>query len=76
MLRDVILNLPISFLRVGTLYAVAAGAGAGALIVCAAFGTPITIAGLVCVVVTTTVRLAALHFGWTFPEQFGFRQAQ
>ena len=28
MLRDVILNLPISFLHVGTLYAVAAAAGA------------------------------------------------
>ena len=69
MLRDIILNLPISFLQVGTLYAVAAGAGAGALIVCVAFGTPTTVAGLVCVVVTTSVRLAAVRFGWTFPEQ-------
>jgi len=31
--------------------------------------TPILIAGLVCVVVTTSVRLAAVRFGWTFPEQ-------
>jgi uncharacterized membrane protein YeiH len=69
MLRDVILNLPISFLQVGTLYAVAAGAGAGALVVLAGLGTPTPIAGLVCVVVTTSVRLAAVRFGWTFPEQ-------
>lgn len=69
MLRDVILNLPISFLQVGALYAVAAGAGAGALLLFAAFGTPTPIAGLICVAVTTSVRLAALRFGWTFPEQ-------
>jgi uncharacterized membrane protein YeiH len=69
MLRDVILSLPISFLQVGSLYAVAAGAGAGTFIVLAAFGTPTLVAGLVCVVVTTVVRLAAVRFDWTFPEQ-------
>ncbi|MEU7650655.1 TRIC cation channel family protein [Micromonospora taraxaci] len=73
MLRDVILSLPISFLQVGTLYAVAAGAGAGALVLLTAFGTPILIAGLVCVVVTMSVRLAAVRFGWTFPEQRAVR---
>lgn len=69
MLRDILLNLPISFLHIGTLYAVAAAAGAGTLILLVAFGTPIPIAGLVCVAVTTAVRLAAVLFGWTFPEQ-------
>lgn len=73
MLRDILLNLPISFLHVGTLYAVAAGAGAGALILLAEFDTPIQIAGVICVVVTTSVRLAALLFGWTFPEQRAVR---
>lgn len=73
MLRDVILHRPISFLHVGTLYAVAAGAGAGALILLAALGTPTLIAGLVCLVVTTVVRLAAVRFGWTFPEQRALR---
>jgi len=68
-LRDVILNLPISFLHVGTLYAVAAAAGSGSLVLLTAFGVPILIAGLVCVAVTTVVRVAALHFGWMFPEQ-------
>ena len=69
MLRDVILNLPISFLQVGTLYAVAAGAGAGILVVLTEFGTPIPIAGFACVVVTTSLRLIAIRFDWTFPEQ-------
>ena len=69
MLRDIILHLPISFLHVGTLYAVAAGAGVGTLILLVAFGTPILIAGPICVAVTTLVRLAAVIFGWTFPEQ-------
>ncbi|WP_250036602.1 trimeric intracellular cation channel family protein [Paractinoplanes maris] len=69
MLRDVLLNRPISFLHVGALYAVAAGAGAGTFILLAELGTPIPVAGLVGVVVTTTVRLAAIRFGWTFPEQ-------
>ena len=69
MLRDVILNLPISFLQVGTLYAVAAGTGAGAFILLAELGTPIPAAGLVSVAVTTVVRLAAVVWNWTFPEQ-------
>ncbi|MCY1138019.1 TRIC cation channel family protein [Actinoplanes sp. Pm04-4] len=67
MLRDVILNRPISFLHVGTLYAVAAGTGAGVFVLLIALGTPVAIAGLVCVGVTTSVRLAAVRFGWTFP---------
>ena len=69
MLRDVLLNLPISFLHVGTLYAVAAGAGVGTLIILVALQTPVPIAGLICVAVTTLVRLGAVFFGWRFPEQ-------
>ncbi len=76
MLRDVMLSLPFSFLHVGTLYAVAAGAGTGVLVLLAELGTPIPVAGLVCVVVTTLVRLAAVRFGWTFPEQFAVRRPQ
>lgn len=69
MLRDIILNLPISFLQVGTLYAVTAGAGAGTLVVLTEFDTPTPIAGFACVVVTTSLRLIAIRFDWTFPEQ-------
>jgi uncharacterized membrane protein YeiH len=74
MLRDVMLSLPLYFLHVGTLYAVAAGAGIGALIPLAKLGTPVPIAGLVCVLITTLVRLAAVRFEWTFPEQFVLRR--
>jgi uncharacterized membrane protein YeiH len=74
MLRDVIMNLPISFLHVGTLYAVAAGAGAGTLILLTELGASSTLAGLVCVLVTTSVRLAAVLLGWTFPEQRALRR--
>jgi uncharacterized membrane protein YeiH len=70
MLRDVMLSLPFSFLHVGTLYAVAAGAGTAGLILLAGLGTPIPIAGLACVLLTTLIRLAAVHYDWTFPEQF------
>ncbi|GIF78192.1 trimeric intracellular cation channel family protein [Asanoa siamensis] len=73
MLRDVLLHLPISFLHVGTLYAVAAGSGAGTFVLLATLGTPTLVAGLACVVVTTVVRLGAVHFGWTFPEQHAAR---
>ncbi|MFD1714858.1 trimeric intracellular cation channel family protein [Amnibacterium flavum] len=68
-LRDIILNRPISVLHVGTLYAVAAGAGVGALIVLVGFGTPVPIAGVVAAATTTVVRLGAVIFGWRFPEQ-------
>lgn len=69
MLRDLILGRPISILQVGTLYAVAAGAGASALILLVEFDVSIPLAGLVGAVITTLVRLAAVIFGWTFPEQ-------
>ena len=45
----------------------AAGTGVGVLIVLVKFDVPILIAGLVAAAVTT--RLAAVIFGWTFPEQ-------
>jgi len=74
-LRDLALARPISILHVGTLYAVAAAAGVGALIVLARFDVPVPIAGFVSTAVTTVVRLAAVIFNWTFPEQqaVGFR---
>lgn len=68
-LRDLITNRPISILHVGTLYAVAAAAGVGVLIALVRFDVPIPIAGLVATAVTTAVRLAAVVFHWTFPEQ-------
>ena len=68
-LRDVILNRPVSVLHVGTLYAVAAASGASVLIVLVRFDTSIIVAGLIGTAVTVAVRLAAVIFDWTFPEQ-------
>jgi len=69
MLRDIFLSLPVSFLQVGTLYAVAAGSGVGVLVLLIELGTPVPLASILCVAVTTVVRLVAVVFGWTFPEQ-------
>lgn len=69
MLRDIVLGIPVSFLQVGTLYAVAAGSGAGVLVLLVELGTPVIIASIICVAVTTLVRLAAVVLDWSFPEQ-------
>ena len=68
-LRDVMLNIPIALMHVGSLYAVAALVGSGILVVLLAFGVPVVWAGVACVVVTTVLRLLAVRFGWSLPEQ-------
>ena len=68
-LRDMMLNLPIALMHVGSLYAVAAGAGTILLVTLASAHVDITIAGIACVVVTTVIRLLAVRFGWSLPEQ-------
>lgn len=67
--RDLLLDRPISILHVGTLYAVAAGAGSGLLIVLVSLETPVPMAGVAATAAAALVRLAAVAFGWTFPEQ-------
>jgi len=68
-LRDIVLARPVSVLHVGTLYAVAATAGVSVLILLSYLSVAIPIAGLISASVTTLVRLAAVLFDWTFPEQ-------
>lgn len=68
-LRDVTLNVPVALLHVGSLYAVAAGAGAVLLVVLVAGGLPVFPAAVAGVVMTTAIRLLAVRFGWSFPEQ-------
>ncbi|MFZ4895747.1 trimeric intracellular cation channel family protein [Plantibacter sp. Mn2098] len=68
-LRDVMLGVPVALMHVGSLYAVAAGAGTVALVVLWSLGVPITVAAIVCVALTTLIRLLAVRFGWTLPEQ-------
>jgi uncharacterized membrane protein YeiH len=67
--RDVLLGLPVAFLQVGSLFVVAAGGGVGALVLLVELGVPVMLAGIVCVAVTTIIRLGALRFDWKFPEQ-------
>ena len=69
MLRDILLGMPIGVMHVGSLYAVAAGAGAIFLVAAASSGANITVAGVGCVIVTTLIRLLAVRFGWSLPEQ-------
>lgn len=68
-LRDIVVSKPVSFLQVGTLYAVAASAGVGTLVLLVGLGAPVAPASGICIAVTTVVRLLAVVFRWSFPEQ-------
>ena len=68
-LRDLLLNLPIAIMQVGSLYAVAAIAGATTLVILDSFRVDVLLAGIICVVVTFGVRVLAVAFHWTLPEQ-------
>lgn len=70
-LRDVLLALPMQLMQVGSLYAVAAGAGGVTIIAMLGLGQDVTLAGIVGVGVTTTIRMLAVIFGWTLPAQRG-----
>jgi uncharacterized membrane protein YeiH len=72
-LRDLLLNLPIALMYVGSLYAIAAFVGAALLVTLAAVGVPVLLAAAVCVAVTFGVRILAVLFKWTLPEQRGLR---
>jgi uncharacterized membrane protein YeiH len=68
-LRDMLLSLPISLMHVGSLYAIAATAGTTSLVVMRAFDVPVFLAASICVGLTIGVRVLAVLFNWTLPEQ-------
>ena len=68
-LRDLLLNLPIAIMQVGSLYAIAAAAGTTSLVVLIAFGVNVTVAASVGVGITFGVRILAVLFNWSLPEQ-------
>ena len=68
-LRDVLMGLPVAIMHVGSLYAVAAGAGCVVLTVSFSFGAPLTAAAIIAVAVTTVIRLLAVVFDISLPEQ-------
>ena len=68
-LRDLLMNLTIAMMHVGSLYAVAAGAGTAVLVACVTFGAPTLTAAIAGTTTTFLIRLLAVRFGWTLPEQ-------
>jgi len=68
-LRDMMLNVPIAVMHVGSLYAVAALVGCGLLLGLVLLNVQITVAAIVCVLVTTVIRVLAARFGWSLPQQ-------
>ncbi|WP_193596204.1 trimeric intracellular cation channel family protein [Microbacterium sp. YJN-G] len=69
MLRDVLLGLPVAIMHVGSLYAVAAGVGCTFIVVAHAFGMGITAAAVIGIVVTAIIRVLAVVFDVSLPEQ-------
>lgn len=69
MMRDVMLNMPIAVMHVGSLYATAALVGTMTLEALYHAGMNIDIAGFICIIVTVVIRLLAHRFGWSLPEQ-------
>ncbi|QLD12946.1 trimeric intracellular cation channel family protein [Microbacterium oleivorans] len=68
-LRDVIMGLPVAIMHVRSLYAVAAAVGCAALAGAAALGAPIVVAAIGGIAVTTVIRLLAVVFDISLPEQ-------
>ena len=74
--RDVLLNVPIALMHVGSLYAVAAGVGTVLLVALLRMGAPVEAAATACVIATTTIRVLAVRFGWSLPEQRALARLQ
>lgn len=68
-LRDLLMNLTIAVMHVGSLYAVAAGAGTAVLVALVHFGVPTFGAAVAGTATTFLIRMLAVKFGWTLPEQ-------
>ncbi|MGN6503855.1 MAG: trimeric intracellular cation channel family protein [Pseudolysinimonas sp.] len=73
-LRDLLLNVPIALMSVGSLYAVAALVGTTSLVIAVALGADILAAAALCVALTFAVRVLAVLFKWTLPEQTALRR--
>ena len=72
-LRDLLLNLPIALMHVGSLYAIAAVAGTTSLVIMLSLGVPVLLAASICVALTAGVRILAVVFEWSLPEQRAIR---
>lgn len=68
-LRDLLLGVRIALMHVGSLYAVAALAGSIAIVVLVGLRIDIVIAAVAGVAITFVVRVLAVLFSWSLPEQ-------
>jgi uncharacterized membrane protein YeiH len=68
-IRDILLNTSVTVMHVGSLYAVAAAAGTISFVVLRAFAISVDWSAVVCVVVTAAIRILAVRFAWSLPEQ-------
>ncbi|WP_194763302.1 trimeric intracellular cation channel family protein [Microbacterium sp. UFMG61] len=68
-LRDMLMGLPTAIMHVGSLYAVAAGAGCTFIVIANAFGMPIPLAAVLGIIVTAIIRVLAVSFDVSLPEQ-------
>lgn len=69
-LRDMLMGLPTAIMHVGSLYAVAAGAGCTFIVVAnLVFAMPITLAAIIGIIVTAVIRILAVSFDVSLPEQ-------
>ncbi|HEY0247697.1 MAG TPA: TRIC cation channel family protein [Gryllotalpicola sp.] len=68
-LRDILLGSPIAVLHVGSLYAVAAGVGTATQVLLHDTDLAVFWAAAIGTAVTFAVRLLAVVFGWSLPEQ-------
>lgn len=68
-LRDMFMGLPVAIMHVGSLYAVAAGAGCLVLATIHQFGGEIVVAAVIGVAVTAVIRVLAVVFDISLPEQ-------
>ncbi|MCR2765178.1 TRIC cation channel family protein [Microbacterium sp. zg.B48] len=68
-LRDVFMGIPVAIMHVGSLYAVAAATGCFLLAGLEAFGVPLAIAATAGVSLTAVIRLLAVVFDLSLPEQ-------
>jgi uncharacterized membrane protein YeiH len=68
-LRDMLMGLPVSIMHVGSLYAVAAGAGCTFIVLAHGLGMGIVLAAIVGIVLTAIIRVLAVAFDLSLPEQ-------
>ena len=68
-LRDLLMKLTIAMMHVGSLYAVAAAGGTVVLVVAVSLGAPVAVSAIAGTSITLVIRMLAVRFGWTLPEQ-------